>query len=530
MTTSQSLYLKWRPAQFDGVVGQQHVVQTLLNALRAGRPSHAYLFAGPRGTGKTSVARLLAKALNCTNADAAQRPCGACPPCQAVTEGRFLDLIEIDAASNNSVEHVRDLRDKINFSPSIGRYKVYIIDEVHMLSDAAFNALLKTLEEPPPYAIFVLATTEAHKVPATVASRCQQHIFRRIALPEMVERLKEITGAEGLTVEPAVLELVARQATGSLRDAISLLDQLVASTQGALTLQQAQSVVGSANEQLLAALVLALADDRTAAGLDLINEAMDQGTDPRQFARQIVDYLRGVMLCKVGHAQGTAAQHASDTTATMQALAARFDLAQLTGAMRAFDEAGRERRGGWLAQLPLELALLNWRSYAAGAHAPAVPAAAARPAAAGPKPAAAPPLVKPVIAAQPQSAVKAPVPEPAVVAAEVPEVSRHWPVVLQNCKALHHSMPALLEYCSPLRIDGDTLLLGVTTAFAHQKLDTEEMRERMREAVLRATGHTLKMRFVQSAAHGAELPADVATDGVVAAAVKLGARARERGR
>jgi len=173
MTRSQSLYLKWRPTQFDGVVGQQHVVQTLLSALRAGRPSHAYLFAGPRGTGKTSVARLLAKALNCTNADAAARPCGNCPPCQAVAEGRFLDLIEIDAASNNSVEHVRDLRDKINFSPSIGRYKVYIIDEVHMLSDAAFNALLKTLEEPPPYAIFVLATTEAHKVPATVASRCQ---------------------------------------------------------------------------------------------------------------------------------------------------------------------------------------------------------------------------------------------------------------------------------------------------------------------------------------------------------------------
>ena len=527
MTRSQSLYLKWRPTQFDGVVGQQHVVQTLLNALRAGRPSHAYLFAGPRGTGKTSVARLLAKALNCTNADAAARPCGNCPPCQAVAEGRFLDLIEIDAASNNSVEHVRDLRDKINFSPSIGRYKVYIIDEVHMLSDAAFNALLKTLEEPPPYAIFVLATTEAHKVPATVASRCQQHIFRRIALPEMVQRLQEITGAEGLVVEPAVLELVARQSTGSLRDAISLLDQLVASTVGALTLQQAQSVVGSANEQLLAMLVQALADDRTAAGLDLINEAMDQGTDPRQFARQIVDYLRGVMLCKVGHAQGTAAQHASETTATMQALAAHFDLAQLAAAMRAFDEAGRERRGGWLAQLPLELALLNWRTYAAGAHAPA--AHVARPPAAAPKPAATVARIQPVPVAVP-AAVKAPLLEPVQAAAEVPEVSRHWPVVIQNCKALHHSMPALLEYCSPLRIDGDTLLLGVTTAFAHQKLDTEEMRERLREAVLRATGHALKMRFVHSAAHISELPPEVASDGVVAAAVKLGARARERGR
>ena len=182
---SQALYRKWRPHLWEEVVGQEHVVQTLRNAVRSGRVGHAYLFAGPRGTGKTTTARLLAKAVNCLDPDLAKRPCDACEHCQAVNEGRFLDLIEIDAASNTSVDDVRDLREKINFSPSQGQYKVYIIDEVHMLSTAAFNALLKTLEEPPPHAIFILATTEVHKIPATVLSRCQRHEFRRIPVDEI---------------------------------------------------------------------------------------------------------------------------------------------------------------------------------------------------------------------------------------------------------------------------------------------------------------------------------------------------------
>jgi DNA polymerase-3 subunit gamma/tau len=183
---SQALYRRWRPQRWDQVIGQQHIIQTLRNAVAADRVAHAYLFAGPRGTGKTTTARLLAKAVNCLEADLSQRPCDQCDPCQAVNQGRFLDLIEIDAASNTSVEDVRDLRDKINFSPNQGSYKVYIIDEVHMLSTAAFNALLKTLEEPPSHAIFILATTEIHKIPATVLSRCQQHEFRRIPVNDMV--------------------------------------------------------------------------------------------------------------------------------------------------------------------------------------------------------------------------------------------------------------------------------------------------------------------------------------------------------
>ena len=197
---SQALYRKWRPRLWDQVVGQEHIVQTLQNAIRGGRVGHAYLFAGPRGTGKTTSARLLAKAVNCLAEDLQERPCDHCAHCQAVNEGRFLDLIEIDAASNTSVDDVRDLRDKINFSPSQGRFKVYIIDEVHMLSTAAFNALLKTLEEPPPHAIFILATTEVHKIPATVLSRCQRHEFRRIPLPLIVSHLKELAGQEKIQV------------------------------------------------------------------------------------------------------------------------------------------------------------------------------------------------------------------------------------------------------------------------------------------------------------------------------------------
>src|SRR5689334_19726739 len=242
---TQALYRKWRPQLWDEVVSQEHIVQTLKNAVASGRVAHAYLFSGPRGTGKTTAARLLAKAVNCLAKDAGKRPCNECDHCLAVNENRFMDLIEIDAASNTSVEDVRDLRDKINFAPSQGAYKVYIIDEVHMLSTAAFNALLKTLEEPPPHAIFVLATTEIHKIPATVLSRCQRHEFRRVPVDEIVANLKKIVRAEKIQADEEALTLIARQSAGGMRDAQSLLDQL-SSTGDKITLTLAQQVLGTA--------------------------------------------------------------------------------------------------------------------------------------------------------------------------------------------------------------------------------------------------------------------------------------------
>ncbi|GAI70863.1 unnamed protein product, partial [marine sediment metagenome] len=222
---SQVFYRKWRPQTLAEVVGQEQVTQTLLNALNNGRVSHAYLFCGPRGTGKTSTGRILAKAVNClTNGKG--EPCNTCPMCQAITEGRALDMIEIDAASNRGIDDIRGLRERVNYAPNQARYKVYIIDEVHMLTKEASNALLKTLEEPPPHVIFVLATTEAHKIIPTILSRCQRFDFRRISQTDVISKLTRICNTEGINMEPEALQLIAKAATGSLRDAENLLEQL----------------------------------------------------------------------------------------------------------------------------------------------------------------------------------------------------------------------------------------------------------------------------------------------------------------
>ena len=350
---SQALYRKWRPHLWDEVIGQDHVVQTLRNAVTSGRVAHAYLFAGPRGTGKTTTARLLAKAVNCLAPNLSDRPCDQCAHCLAVNEGRFLDLIEIDAASNTSVEDVRDLRDKINFSPSQGEFKVYIIDEVHMLSTAAFNALLKTLEEPPSHAIFILATTEVHKIPATVLSRCQRHEFRRVPVNDIVTTLKGIADKENLSIEPEALTLIARQSTGSMRDAISLLDQL-SSVGGTITLAQAHTVLGTATSQVIIDLVDALLKKQAGAGLDLIHTALDAGSDPRQFARQAVDYLRNLLLIRLGSADQVEAT--LETRSAMARQSQQFETAWLLETIRVFNAAAVDQQRSWQPGLALELA------------------------------------------------------------------------------------------------------------------------------------------------------------------------------
>lgn len=377
---SQALYRKWRSQTFDELVGQAHVTHTLMNALKLGRVAHAYLFAGPRGTGKTSMARLLAKAVNCQAEPGVERPCNRCHICTAINEARLLDLIEIDAASNTGVDDIRDLRDKVSFRPAEARIKFYIIDEAHMLSNSAFNALLKTLEEPPDHVIFVLATTEPERIPATITSRCQRFEFKRIKLHDVADRLAYIIAQEGFTAEPAALEYIARQGGGSMRDAISLLDQLTAYSSEEITLDLVRTVLGAVASQSVTELVEALIQRDMAAGLNVINRVVGDGLDPRQFAREIVEYMRAVMLAKLGDAP-TLLNLPDETLSIVKAQAAQADTSLIVRATTLFNEALFDLKSSLLAvpQLPLELAFVE--AVAPTATPPVISEAASIPAA-----------------------------------------------------------------------------------------------------------------------------------------------------
>jgi DNA polymerase III subunit gamma/tau len=366
---AQALYRKWRPQTFDDVVGQEHIIQTLQYALRTGHTHHAYLLAGPRGTGKTTTARLIAKAVNC-QAPAPERPCNRCEICNAVNEGRLMDLTEIDAASNTGVDNIRDLLEKVGFRPTQATYKVYVIDEVHMLSTAAFNALLKTLEEPPEHVLFVLATTEVHKIPETILSRCQRFEFRRIPLTGIVKQLEAIAASETVTIEPEALELIARAATGSMRDAISLFDQMAAS--GEITADYVRMILGAERREVVQSLLAAWVARDLTEGLRVINQAIDGGADPRQLARQTADFLRGLLLIRLG-AGHTWTDPTPEERARLIEMANKADPERLVDAVRRFSDVAAKQRAGWQPQLPLELAFVEAALQQAGPASPPLP-------------------------------------------------------------------------------------------------------------------------------------------------------------
>ncbi|RPI98370.1 MAG: DNA polymerase III subunit gamma/tau, partial [Chloroflexi bacterium] len=454
---AQALYLKWRPRTFEDVIGQEHITRTLRNALVQNRIRHAYLFSGPRGTGKTSSARLLAKAVNCQERDPLHRPCNQCPHCVAVNEGRFLDLIEIDAASHTGVDDVRDLRDKIAFAPSEGGYKVYIIDEVHRFSGAAFDALLKTLEEPPAHAIFVLATTEIAKVPATIKSRCLMFEFRRVPMAELVELLALIAEEEHVSIDRAALELIAREGTGSVRDSISLLDQLIADPDVHISLGMAEQVLGTAGGRYVSDLVQAIIENDAAWGLDLINDTVDGGADPRQFGRQVIEYLRQMLLIKM--AGDKLVDVTEERRAVLREQAGAVGRKALLSAIRAVNAAVQDWQGGWQPQLPLELAFLE--------------------------------SIKPVIEEEPVAVVRPPirtqddlpkpverVPPPAPVRTEggvqLSDIKTQWAQVLKRAKANDRNLPALLEKARPRDLQGDMLILGIENPIFKPMLEAED--------------------------------------------------------
>lgn len=293
----QALYRVWRPQQFIDVVGQEHVTKTLQNALLQQKISHAYLFNGPRGTGKTSAAKILAKAVNCERAPVSE-PCNECEACKGITNGTISDVLEFDAASNSRVEEMRDVLDKVKFAPTAVNYKVYIIDEVHMLSISAFNALLKTLEEPPKHVIFILATTEPHKIPLTIISRCQRFDFRRITAQSIVNRMKLIVEETSVKCEEDALKMIARAAEGGMRDALSLLDQAISFSQDVVTVEDALTVTGSVSQGFLNKLAKAVLDQDVASGLEALEELLFHGKDPSRFIEDFILYYRDMLLYK----------------------------------------------------------------------------------------------------------------------------------------------------------------------------------------------------------------------------------------
>lgn len=291
-----ALYRKFRPQNFEDVKGQEHIVTTLKNQIRAERVGHAYLFCGTRGTGKTTVAKIFAKAINCEH-PVEGSPCGTCAVCQAIAEGSSMNVIEIDAASNNGVENIRQIRDEVAYSPTEGRYKVYIIDEVHMLSTGAFNALLKTLEEPPPYVVFILATTEVHKIPITILSRCQRYDFRRISIDTISGRLMELMEKEQVDVEEKAVRYVAKAADGSMRDALSLLDQCIAFYLGeTLTYDKVLDVLGAVDTEVFSRLLRYVLNEDVAGAITLLDELVLEGRELGQFVIDFTWYLRNLML------------------------------------------------------------------------------------------------------------------------------------------------------------------------------------------------------------------------------------------
>jgi len=531
---TQALYRKYRPKEWDEVLGQDHIVTTLKNTIAADRVAHAYLFAGSRGTGKTTLARLLAKAVNCTNPNPTKRPCNECEHCKAVNDNRFMDLIEIDAASNTSVDDVRDLRDKINFSPSQGKYKIYIIDEVHMLSNQAFNALLKTLEEPPPHAIFVLATTEIHKIPATVLSRCQRHEFRRVPVGEIVTNLKMIVKAENLQADDDALIQIARQSAGGMRDAISLLDQL-SSTGDKITLALAQTVLGTATSQTVLDTITSIMDHDPAHGLETIHKALDAGADPRSLARQIVEYLRGLMLIQMGNANQVEAT--ADVKKQMQAHAKSFSTSDVLRMMKSFNNAATDLRGGWQPSLSLELALAE----VLDAPNESIPTPAA-PRQSKPQPfdraqdkpatvlrTESQPQAESIALsgglsealAEPKTAVEAkshPIEKSAVSAGDVIKAWKHMSAALPKAQA---NLSALMNSVRMIDVQGKTLILGLASDVLVSKIDKPDQIEAIQKLIKDEFGADVSVRCVVTNAKG-KIPPNVAQDGMVATAIQHG--------
>lgn len=527
-----SFYRKWRPKTFDEVIGQERVTRTLQNAIRANRVVHAYLFAGHRGTGKTTTARILAKALNCAQGPT-PTPDNTCPNCEAITAGYSVDVIEIDAASNRGIEEIRELRDRIRLAPTEGRYKVYIIDEAHMLTMEAANALLKTLEEPPEHAVLILVTTEPHRLPPTILSRCQRFDFRRVSQKELIARLRRIATTEGFSIEDRALAIIAASADGSVRDAESVLDQLAAFAEGPITAQDVLTVLGILEEET----ALRFADAIIARGvidcLSLVNQVVSEGKDVRQVIRTILDHFRDLLVAKTGDRSEELLDTTEARLKALQAQAARAPLEDILRALNTLVATEAEARWSPQPRLLLEIALIR---LCRPEMDPTLEGLRARLQALeqrlGSEPVADQPRRPPRTPTRDEpKAEAATTPMVAVVEDDLPslsiaidEVRRSWARVLEEVKRTKMFCHALLIEGTPLELNGSTLVVGLRTGFNFhvENLHKPENRSVVEGALKRVFQQTLRLQCTIHNGESKPAPAPVALDDpVVKAAVLL---------
>jgi DNA polymerase-3 subunit gamma/tau len=523
--TATSLYRRYRPQSFDAaeLVGQDHVVTILRNAILLGRVGHAYLFSGPRGTGKTTTARVLAKAVNCLAPDAADRPCNVCVNCRAINAGASPDFIEIDAASNRGIDDIRDLRERVRYAPAQLPSKFYIIDEAHQITGAAANAFLKTLEEPPAHTRFILATTDPEELLPTIVSRCQRLEFHRIGAVSMVRRLREVAEREEIAIDADALRAIARHATGSLRDALGLLEQLAIRGAGLeesvaereITAIDVQAVLGLSRNDRVEGLADAIVRRSPADALRIVGEAIDAGEDPRQLNRQLVRYLRLLLLERSG-AASEGDQRARD-------LAAAFTLRELAAHATRFSDIDFSIKHSPYPQLPLEVALVEAseppeESSEANTSSAIAEAAGELPQAAPPRPTtslrervrgasaireadpASPALVRPaapITPLRPAMSAQPPSGSPSGTGdVDVDRIAELWPRVRADVKALNRRIEALLSEVDPVAVSGNAVTLAVPYPFHRDKLNSDDVRETVSGVISRLLGRDVWLNCI----------------------------------
>jgi DNA polymerase-3 subunit gamma/tau len=535
---SASLYRRHRPQSFAEVVGQAHIVRTLSNAVEKDRVHHAYLFVGSRGTGKTSMAKILARSLNCVQGPTLT-PCGECESCRTIAAGTSLDVIEMDAASNRSVDDVRDLRERVAYAPAGGHWKVYILDEAHMLTKEAWNAFLKTLEEPPPNTVFVLATTEPQKVMATIVDRCQRFDFQRPSLEQIAEVLRRVSVAERIQIDDGAIALISRSASGSFRDALGTLDQLVAFGGESVTTDEVIELLGAADAELLFDTTAALANEDARAALEAVDRLAGSGRDPGQFARDLIGHLRQLLVAR---ATGEVPDSFTVTIAQPERLAEQaksIDDAKLMGAIDALSGAVSGMREGDDPRLTLEVALLKVATPSLDASREAllrrIEALESRlggdgpPAVETPEPVEAtapPPTEGRAPEPPPPTREKEPEPEASVATAslDIDRVVELWPAVVDHLRDSGSAMlSTLFDEARPLAIDEERSVLRIgfpaSARFNKKKAESSASIERMTEALTSIAGHRLRPAYElidgQKEGDAPEAPAEMSEDELI---------------